>query len=63
MQGRPHAQRLEKDLGEIRNELATEVGQLKPEELGWAPQPGMKTYRALLQEIGTMEQLCARWLT
>ena len=63
MNGTPHAKRLEKELVETRAELAKEILELRPEDLGWAPKEGMKTYQALLQEIGTMEQLCTRWLT
>ncbi len=63
MTGTPHAKRLEKELTETRAELAKEIHALTPEDLSWAPKEGMKTYLALLQEIGTMEQLCIRWLT
>jgi uncharacterized damage-inducible protein DinB len=63
MNGRPHAERLIKELNETRNELANETKGLQPEDLSWAPKPDMKTYGALLQEIGAMEQLCIRWLT
>ena len=62
MNGRPHAERLESNLSEIREELTKEVLELRTEDLGWAPREGMKTYQAILQEVGTMEQLCTRWL-
>src|SRR5689334_17108978 len=62
MTGTPHAQRLVKELNETRAELAKEIEQVPTEDLGWAPKEGMKTYQALLQEIGTMEQLCTRWI-
>src|SRR5205823_4012264 len=43
---------------------AGEVAKLKPEEFDWSPKPEleMKTCKGLLQEIGTMEQLCIGWL-
>jgi len=62
MSGTPHADRLLKELAETRAELSAEVAQLRPEDLGWAPKEDMKTYRALLQEIGAMEKLCIRWI-
>jgi hypothetical protein len=43
--------------------LAEEVRRIKPEELDWTPAPEMKSSRALLQEIGTMERICVAWLT
>jgi hypothetical protein len=42
--------------------LSQEVERLKPEEFDWAPRPDMKTFKALLQEIGTMEKVCVGWL-
>lgn len=60
---RPHAVRLLKTLDEIRKELVDTVQGLTPEEFGWAPAEGMKSYAALLQEIGTMEKLTTAWLT
>jgi uncharacterized damage-inducible protein DinB len=63
MQGRPHAERLRPELDAIRTELAKEIQQLGSEEFDWAPRPDMKTFKQLLQEIGTMEKLCIRWLT
>src|SRR5690348_3241558 len=62
MQGRPHAERLRSELSAIRAELTQEVQQLRPDELDWAPRPDMKTFRQLLQEIGTMEKVCVHWL-
>ena len=58
MLGRPHRDRLLEELNSIRAELILEVSRLKPEEFDWAPVAGMKTYRQLLLEIGTMEKLC-----
>lgn len=51
-------QRLLWELEDIRQELAAEVRQLKPEELDWHPRPDMKSPKGLLQEIGTMEKVC-----
>jgi hypothetical protein len=62
MTGRPHKERLRSDLTEIRKELTEEVQRLKPEEMDWAPAPEMKTFRALLAEIGAMEKICVHWL-
>lgn len=59
---RPHSLRLIHSLDEIRKELTDTVSPISNEELGWAPREGMKSYRALLQEIGTMEKLCIHWL-
>lgn len=61
--GTPHAARLQKGLAEVRKELIETVKDITDEEFGWAPREGMKTYRALLQEIGTMEKLTNSWLT
>ncbi len=57
--GRPHAQRLRKDLEEIRTQLLEVVQGLTPDELNWVPQPdlSMKSFKQILQEIGTMERL------
>src|SRR5690349_14397425 len=63
MLGRPHRDRLLEELNSIRAELILEVSRLKPEEFDWAPVAGMKTYRQLLLEIGTMEKICRHWLT
>jgi hypothetical protein len=62
--GRPYVKRLLHDLNEVRTELSTEVGKLKPEEFDWSPKPEleMKTCKALLQEIGTMEKICMNWV-
>jgi uncharacterized damage-inducible protein DinB len=62
MTGRPHKDRLLHDLDEIRMELAGEVRRIKPEELNWAPRSDMKTFKALLLEIGAMEKVCMHWL-
>src|SRR5438105_4118023 len=58
----PHAARLQKSLAEVRKELIDTVKDISDEEFGWAPREGMKSYRALLQEIGCMEKLCESWL-
>ena len=60
--GRPHKDRLIYDFGEIRTELTAEVAKLKPEEFNWAPKPDMKSFKALLQEIGTMEKISINWV-
>lgn len=62
MAGRPHRERLIQDLNGIRTELAAEIQRLKPDEFDWAPRPDMKSFRALLHEIGTMEKVCVGWL-
>ena len=43
-------------------ELSDEVQRLTPEEFDWPPRPDMKSFRALLLEIGTMEKISATWL-
>lgn len=57
--GRPHAARLRADLEEIRAELLQTVQGLGAEELDWSPKPDlqMKSFKQILQEIGTMEKL------
>jgi uncharacterized damage-inducible protein DinB len=57
--GRPHAQRVRANLEEIRAELLETVSGLTTEELDWAPRADlkMKTFKQILQEIGTMEKL------
>ena len=57
--GRPHAERLRKDLDEVRAQLIETVKDVAPEEMDWAPRPDlkMKTIKQLLQEIGAMEQV------
>ena len=62
MNGTPHGARLERELNETRKELLGEIRSLTAEDLSWAPKPDMKSYAALLQEIGVMEKLCIRWL-
>ena len=61
--GRPHSVRLLANLADIRKELTETVAPVADSELGWAPGTGMKSYRDILQEIGTMEKLCAHWLS
>ena len=60
--GRPYKDRLLYDLHEIRKELADEVAKLKPEEFNYAPEESMKSCKALLQEIGSMEKICLTWV-
>ena len=63
MDPRPHRERLLHDLKEIRDELVGEINRVKPEEFDVAPAEGAKSYKALLQEIATMEKLCAGWVS
>lgn len=63
MRGRPHRDRLLYELNEIRVELTREVQRFQPEEIDWAPRPGMKSCRALLTEIGTMEKVCVHLIS
>ena len=62
MPGRPHRDRLLHELNVIRAELAEEVQRVEPEELDWAPRPDMKSFKALLLEIGWMEKFYTSWL-
>lgn len=59
MEGRPHGDRLLSDLKDIRKELLGELRGIQPEEFDWAPKEGMKSFKALVVEIATMEELCA----
>ena len=61
--GRPHSERLLFDLNEVRKELEMEVDKVKAEEFEYSPSPdlGMKSCKALLQEIGSMEKICMTW--
>lgn len=61
MQSRKEQVRAE--LEEIRNELMATAEGIKPEEFTWEPRPGMKSAKALLQEIGIMEKLHTLFLT
>lgn len=63
MTGRPHRERLLHSLKEIRDELAAEVARVEPTAFDWAPAESMKSYKALLREIGTMEKESVTWLT
>ena len=47
--------RLEFDLGSVRKELVEHVSRIQSAEFGYAPSPGMKSYRDLIVEIGAME--------
>ena len=60
--GRVHSERLLHNLQDVRRELTETVSPIPDDELGWAPAEDMKSYRALLQEIGCMERICTRWL-
>lgn len=60
--GRPHSARLLHGLKEVRNELVETVAAIPVDQFNWAPADGMKSYAALLQEIGTMEKLSTNWL-
>jgi uncharacterized damage-inducible protein DinB len=53
-----HKTRLLKELKEIRDELFETARSIKPEEFEWHPRPGMKSAKALLQEIGATEKIC-----
>src|SRR5262249_597533 len=59
---RPYKDRLVYDLNEVRKELTEEVAKLKPEEFNYAPEESMKSCKALLQEIGSMEKICVTWV-
>ena len=59
---RPHNARLLRNLDDVRKEFVETVSSIKDEEMDYAPAQGMKSYRALFQEIGTMEKLCTSWL-
>ena len=61
METRSHAERIKIELTERREELTKLLAALPTEELDWAPAAGMKTYRALLQEIGAMELVCLNY--
>jgi uncharacterized damage-inducible protein DinB len=52
------AQRLLRELKDIRDELQQVVRKFQPEEFHWQPRPGMKSAKDLLQEIGRMEKIC-----
>lgn len=51
------------ELEETRKELLESAQGIKPEEFAWEPHPGMKSAKALLQEIGTMEKMHTLFLT
>lgn len=55
MPNRPHAERLLADLDEVRQELIREASRIPVQHLDWAPATGMKSYRELLIEIGSIE--------
>jgi len=63
MAGRPLKERLRCDLDTVRRELMTEAARIRLQDLDWRPQPGMKSCRDLLREIGTMEKLCVAWVS
>lgn len=57
--GRPHAERIRKDLDEVRKELAETVQNMTPDDLNWVPNADakMRPVKDILQEIGTMETI------
>jgi uncharacterized damage-inducible protein DinB len=61
MAGRPHKDRLLAQLNDIRKELVEEVTRFKPEEFDWVPHPGMKSCKALLDEVARMEKVCVSY--
>src|SRR5687767_6526611 len=62
LEPRPLNERLRHELTSIRKELAEEVAHIPEDGLDWAPAAGMKPYRELLLEIGTMERESAEFL-
>jgi uncharacterized damage-inducible protein DinB len=62
MAGRPYGERLLIDLREIRKALVSEVSRVTPEEFDTAPGEGMKSYKALLREIGIEEKETITWI-
>src|SRR5687768_14692856 len=62
LEPRPLNERLRHELTSIRKELAEEVARIQEDGLDWAPAAGMKLYRELLLEIGTMERESAEFL-
>ncbi len=50
-------EQIQTELEGIRNELIETAKDIKTEEFTWEPRPGMKSAKALLQEIGVMEKL------
>lgn len=50
-------EQIQTELDEIRQELLDTAKGIKPEEFTWEPRPGMKSAKALLQEIGAMEKI------
>jgi len=57
------ADRLRHELTSIRKELVEEVARIPEDGFTWAPAEGMKPYRDLLLEIGTMERESATFLS
>ena len=49
-------------LEEIRKELLETAEPIKSEEFAWEPRPGMKSAKALLQEVGAMEKMHTAFL-
>ena len=60
--GRPHSERLLRSLKDVRAELVETLTAIPDDQALWTPADGMKSYLALLQEIGTMEKLTIAWL-
>lgn len=50
-------------LDEVRQELLKTAEPITAEEFTWEPRPGMKSAKALLEEIGTMERMHTVFLT
>src|SRR5579862_6035532 len=53
--GRRLGERLSFEAEQIRKELRKEISKVSEADLDWAPAEGMKSYRALLKEIGAMQ--------
>jgi len=60
---RSRKEQTQAELEGIRSELIETAQGIKPEEFAWEPRPGMKSAKALLQEIGVMERLHTLFLT
>lgn len=63
MEGRPHRDRLLNSLNSVREELLQVAGQIPPDQFDWAPGADMKSFKAQLREIGTMERISTAWLS
>ncbi len=63
MASRAHKERLLFELNGTRKELIEESKRFKPEEFDWAPRPGMKSCKGMLDEIARMEKVCVSYVT